>query len=70
MHPYSILEHLVRDVVPERCALARGDSVRESYKEVLDDPNGTIDECKGLLGDWMVELSTSGKLRSLDEYVS
>ena len=65
-HPYSILEHLVRDVLSERC---RKDSVKDFYQCQLDDPDAAIEECKRRLQDWVLEYWESGKLNNLNKYV-
>lgn len=67
MHPYALLEHIVKDVLVERCKTAPADSVRAFYAKQLSDPDATIRECKDLLGDWVLELSSAGKLRNYDE---
>jgi hypothetical protein len=48
-HPHRILEHLVRNVLPERC---KKEKVKdEFYKAQLDDPDATMEECKRRLQD-------------------
>jgi hypothetical protein len=70
MHPYELLEHIVREVLVERCRDASTDKVRTFYADQLRDPDQAIRECKALLQPWVLELSAAGKLRDYDEYVS
>lgn len=65
LHPFSILEHLVRVVLPAKC---RSDNAKEPYQAQLDGPDGTIQECKSKLADWVLELWEAGKLHKLDRY--
>jgi hypothetical protein len=51
-HPHNILQCLVKKVLPEKF---RSDKVKAFYQEQLEDPEATIEECKGMLADWVAE---------------
>jgi hypothetical protein len=64
-HPYYILEHLVKNVLPEKC---RHDNAKEFYKEQLDKPDEAVEICKSMLADWVLELWANGRLYRLERY--
>lgn len=63
-HPYYILDHLVRNVLPEKC---RNATVQAYYQAQLDDPDGTIEQCKGKLAAWVLERWDNGSLWRFDK---
>lgn len=52
-HPYYLLEHMVMNVLPEKC---RHDTAKAFYKDQRDQPDEAIQICKGMLADWVLEL--------------
>lgn len=58
-HPYYILEHIVRNVLPEKCC---HEKVKAFYKTELDKPQETIDTCRSKLAGWVLELWEKGTL--------
>jgi hypothetical protein len=67
-HPYPVLEHIVRVVLPSRCQSNTSGVVAKYYEEQLDNPGSTIAQCKSFLADWVLELAGTGSLRDVDEY--
>jgi hypothetical protein len=70
MNALAILEHIVKNVVPERCHAAKSEQVGSFYRDVLEDSGWAIGECVALVDDWVVERANTGKLRDKVEYVS
>jgi hypothetical protein len=67
LHPYQILEHIVRVIVPESWC----DSVRKRklYQDIKDAPDVAIQRCKELVRDWVVEQYEAGQSYDHDKYV-
>lgn len=63
LHPFSLLENLVRVVLPAKC---RSDDSKKYYQAQLDMPDEAIRQCKGKLADWVLELWDAGKLYNLE----
>lgn len=63
-HPYYLLEHLVHNVLPEKC---RHPVVQAYYHAQLNDPDGVIDECKDMLAPWVLRLWDRGHLWTFEE---
>jgi hypothetical protein len=66
-HPYAILDHLVKNVLPAKCA--NRFKVKRMYQQQLDDPEATISECKQYLTDWVMDLWKGGKVFNAQAYV-
>ena len=66
LHPYYLLEYLVKTVIPNRC---RNEDVRAFFQAQLDDPDAAIDQCKSLLSSWILEMYEEGTLYKYEEYV-
>ena len=58
-HPYFILEHLMKNVLPEKC---RNEKVAAFYKDQLDNPIAAIEECQSKLADWVLTMWDRGTL--------
>jgi hypothetical protein len=65
LHPFSLLEHLVRVVLPAKC---RSENSKTYYQAQLDKPDETIEACKGKLASWVLKLWDEGKLYKLERY--
>lgn len=65
-HPFYILDHLVKNVLPEKC---RNDRVKAFYQAQLDNPEDTIEECKKFLAKWVLEMWDKGTLWKHDKYL-
>ena len=66
-HPFFILDHLVKNVLLERC---RKNVVAAYYKAHLDDPEATIKDCRSFLADWVLETWTRGTWWKHDKFVA
>ena len=52
-HPFAILDHLVKNVLPVKCT---NEKIKQIHQQQLDDPEATIVECKQYLADWVIDL--------------
>jgi len=66
-HPFFILDHLVKNVLPERC---HNEKVAAYYKGQLDDPEATIKECRSFLAGWVLDMWRKRTLWKHDKYIS
>ncbi|KAF2874633.1 hypothetical protein BDV95DRAFT_666450 [Massariosphaeria phaeospora] len=58
-HPYRLLEHLVKEVLPHKC---KSQPLLDFYSDQLADPDAAIELCKGKLSDWVLEFWNKGRL--------
>jgi hypothetical protein len=63
VHPFSLLEHLIREVLPAKC---HTDNSKSFYQAQLDGPDEAIQDCKDRLADWVLELWDAGNLYKLN----
>jgi hypothetical protein len=67
LHPYSLLNHLVRVSLPQRC----GDSeaLHHFYGPIIDHPESAIETCKQYLASWVIDCYEKGRLYYYTRYV-
>ncbi|KAH8730760.1 hypothetical protein GQ44DRAFT_605810 [Phaeosphaeriaceae sp. PMI808] len=58
-HPYYILDHLIKNVLPEGC---QRETARAFYEAQLEDPEAALEECKSMLAGWVTEIWDKGTL--------
>jgi len=60
LHPYSILNHIVKVRLPELAA--KSDAVRGMYQPIPDGLESAIEFCQSHVAAWVIELFEAGKL--------
>lgn len=57
----------MKNVLPEKC---RNDTLKAYYEAELERPQATIDACKSMLVQWVLDLWDKGALLKFKQYAS